>query len=109
MDELDTRIRLRAFSFLEDLCSRYGLALPREVLLSDFDFEGKRVPLISPQGIFKPEVLPEIPLSITTVPVVEGKSRDGSPIDASSIRRICWRIFHGSLKLYEPAMTSVPH
>jgi putative restriction endonuclease len=75
MDDLDTRIRLRAFSFLEDLCSRYGLALPREVLLSGFDFEGKRVPLLSPQGIFKPAVLPEIPLSITTVPVVEGKSR----------------------------------
>ncbi len=31
--------------------------------------------MLSPQGIFKPAVLPEIPLSITTVPVVEGKSR----------------------------------
>ena len=75
MDDLDTRIRLRAFSFLEDLCSRYGSALPREILAAGFDFDGKRVPLISPQGIFKPAILPEIPISITTVPVVEGKNR----------------------------------
>jgi putative restriction endonuclease len=33
------------------------------------------VPLIAPQGIFKPAVLPEMPLSITTVPVVEGEDR----------------------------------
>lgn len=75
MDGLDTRIRLKAFAFLEDLCSRYGSALPREILAAGFDFEGRRVPLINPQGIFKPAILPEIPISITTVPVVEGKKR----------------------------------
>jgi putative restriction endonuclease len=31
------------------------------------------VPLLGPQGIFKPRLLREIPLSITTVPVVEGE------------------------------------
>ena len=31
--------------------------------------------LIGPQGIFKPALLPEMPLSITTVPEVEGKPR----------------------------------
>ena len=30
---------------------------------------------MGPQGIFKPAVLPELPLSITTVPVVEGRPR----------------------------------
>ena len=49
--------------------------LPREVLAKGFEFEGQRVPLIAPQGIFKPAVLPEMPLSITTVPVVEGEDR----------------------------------
>lgn len=29
-------------------------------------FEGQRIPLISQQGIFKPRILPELPLSITT-------------------------------------------
>jgi putative restriction endonuclease len=33
------------------------------------------VPLIGPQGIFKPALLPEMPLSITTVPEVAGKRR----------------------------------
>jgi putative restriction endonuclease len=75
MDDLDTPIRLKAFSFLEDLCAKYGLALPRNILAAGFDFNGKRVPLLGPQGIFKPAVLSEIPISITTVPVVEGRPR----------------------------------
>ena len=33
-----------------------------------FEFSGRRVPLLSQQGIFKPAVLPEIPLSIRTSP-----------------------------------------
>ncbi len=37
-------------------------------LIQDFDFEGRCVPLLSQQGIFKPAVLPEIPLSIRTTP-----------------------------------------
>jgi putative restriction endonuclease len=75
MDDLDTRIRLKVFSFVDDLCLRSGTVLPREVLALGFDFEGRRVPLIGPQGIFKPAVIPEIPISITTAPVVEGKQR----------------------------------
>jgi len=75
MKDLDASIRLTAFSFLEDLSLKYGLALPREVLAEGFLFDGKRVPLVNPQGIFKPAVLPEVPISITTVPVIEGKPR----------------------------------
>jgi putative restriction endonuclease len=75
MDDLDAGIRLKAFSFLDDLCAKYGLALPRTILATGFDFNGKRVPLLGPQGIFKPAALSEIPISITTVPVVEGRPR----------------------------------
>ncbi|MDM7995986.1 MAG: hypothetical protein QUT30_09925, partial [Acidobacteriota bacterium] len=75
MIELDTRIRLQAFSFVEDLCRHQGMALPRDILAFGFNFEGRRVPLIGPQGIFKPAILPQIPISITTVPVEEGKPR----------------------------------
>jgi len=46
--------------------------LPREILAQGFVFDGQRVPLIGPQGIFKPALLPEMPVSITTVPEVEG-------------------------------------
>jgi putative restriction endonuclease len=37
-------------------------------------FEGKRVPLISPQGIFKPQIL-DLPLTIKTAPIIEGRPR----------------------------------
>jgi putative restriction endonuclease len=73
--ELDTRVRLAAFSFLKQQRSVYGDLIPRRILAAGFIFEGTRVPLINPQGIFKPAILPELPLSITTVPIVEGRSR----------------------------------
>src|SRR5206468_5967612 len=40
-----------------------------------FQSANHRVPLCGPQGIFKPAVLPEMPLSITTAPVIPGKPR----------------------------------
>ena len=85
--DLDTRVRAAAFQFLrEQMELRGDEVLPREVLAKGFEFEGQRVPLIAPQGIFKPAVLPEMPLSITTVPVVEGEDRpydDGVGPDGS--------------------------
>ena len=77
MDEHDSYVRLAAFRFLEEqtrLAPEEG-ALAREVLTRGFAYEGQRVPLMGPQGIFKPRVLRDIPLSITTVPIVEGESR----------------------------------
>lgn len=73
----DSRVRLAAFRFLEEqlgLASDEGV-LTRKVLERGYTFEGQRVPLMGPQGIFKPRVLREIPLSITTVPIVEGETR----------------------------------
>ena len=42
--------------------------LPRSLLAEGFEFENQRVPLVGPQGIFKPKLLPQMPLSITTTP-----------------------------------------
>ncbi|SRR6266567_869956 len=70
---LDTRVRMAAFAFLKEKVTLHGEVLPRPMLAEGFLFEGQRVPLIGPQGIFKPKLLPEMPLSITTVPVVEGR------------------------------------
>jgi hypothetical protein len=72
--EVDSRVRLRAFDFLAEQTSLHGDILPRDVLAAGFVFDGTRVPLLGPQGIFKPAIL-ELPLSITTVPIVDGRDR----------------------------------
>jgi len=75
-DDRDAVIRLRAFDFLTEQRRRFGeLSLPRAVLERGFDFESVRVPLIGPQGIFKPAILPDVPLSIMTAPPVERRER----------------------------------
>jgi len=63
MKDLDTRVRLKAFEFLEEKVAVHADALPREVLTAGFEFEGTRVRLLGPQGIFKPAILPEKILS----------------------------------------------
>jgi putative restriction endonuclease len=64
----DARVRLAAFRWLEEQESLGGDILAREALARGFSFGGKRVPLVGPPGIFKPQVLREVPLSITTAP-----------------------------------------
>jgi putative restriction endonuclease len=73
--ETDQRVRIAAFEFLRSQTELRGEVLPRGLLAEGFRFDGQRVPLIGPQGIFKPAVLPEMPLTITTVPVIEGRER----------------------------------
>lgn len=74
--DVDTAVRLRAFEFLSEQRRRFGeSSLPHAVLERGFDFDGLRVPLVSPQGIFKPAILPEIPLTIRTAPPDERRKR----------------------------------
>ena len=62
----DTKVRRAAFEWLSEQVELHGAALPRELLANGFIFEGQRIPLVAPQGIFKPRLM-ELPLSITTV------------------------------------------
>lgn len=74
-DDIDSAVRVAAFDFLKRQSDLHGgLVLPRRVLADGFTFRGARVPLIGPQGIFKPAVC-ELPLSMTTVPEISGKAR----------------------------------
>ncbi len=75
MEERDRLVRLAAFDWLAGQMELRGDVLPITVLRQGFGWKGHRVPLMGPQGIFKPAVLPGAPLSITTVPVVEGRDR----------------------------------
>ncbi|MCX5797004.1 MAG: hypothetical protein NTY77_16045 [Elusimicrobia bacterium] len=63
-----------AFSFLEDQTKLHGDELPRDLLLKGFLFDTHRVPLLGPQGIFKPAIM-ELPLSIFTAPLDPAKQR----------------------------------
>ncbi len=73
-DDHDLPARLAAFDFLEEQTQRHGDALPRATLEKGFVHDGRRIPLLGPQGIFKPATM-ELPLSLTTAPVVGGRPR----------------------------------
>jgi putative restriction endonuclease len=68
VEDHDRRVRLAAFQWLRAQVDIQGEVLPRSVLAEGFTYEGVRVPLLGPQGIFKPAILTGAPLSITTAP-----------------------------------------
>jgi putative restriction endonuclease len=72
---MEEQIRLAAFKWLEEQVFVHGDVLPRTLLEQGFIFNGQRVTLVGPQGIWKPKIFELIPLSITTVA--------GSPYDDS--------------------------
>lgn len=65
--DFDYHVRAAVFEFLDRLTDVHGEVLPIEPLRQGIEFRGKRVPLLGPQGIFKPQLL-DIPISITTSP-----------------------------------------
>lgn len=62
----DAAIRRAAFEWLAQQVDVHGPVLTRDLLARGFDHEGMRIPLVAPQGIFKPQAM-QLPLSITTV------------------------------------------
>ena len=65
---MDADVRIVAFDWLRGKADEFGDVLSRRELAEGFTFRGTRVPLVGPQGIFKPRVLPAMLLSITTTP-----------------------------------------
>jgi putative restriction endonuclease len=65
--DIDLQVRLAAFNWLSEQVNSHGDVLPRKLLEQGFEFQGQRVHLISPQGIFTPKFL-ELPISINTAP-----------------------------------------
>lgn len=59
----DLAVRLAAFAWLKRQTELHGEVLLWGTLQRGFEFAGQRVPLLSLQGIFKPQIL-ELPLSI---------------------------------------------
>jgi putative restriction endonuclease len=76
--DIDDAVRTAAFAFLTDQARMLGEprppVLPLSMLQRGFDFGGQKVNLPFPgKGIFKPAILPSIPISITTAPPDVGK------------------------------------
>ena len=65
--DYDLQVRVATFNWLSEKVNSHGDVLPRKFLEKGFEFQGHRIPLVAPQGIFKPQIL-ELPLSITTAP-----------------------------------------
>lgn len=64
MDEL---IRIAAFEWVEKQVNLHGGFIPRKLLDQGFEFQGKRITLTGPKGIWKPAGM-ELPISIYTKP-----------------------------------------
>jgi putative restriction endonuclease len=66
--DIDLQVRVTAFNWLSEQVTSQGEdVLPRKLLEQGFEFQGQWIPLLAPQGIFKPKIL-ELPISITTAP-----------------------------------------
>jgi putative restriction endonuclease len=63
----DLQVRVAAFNWLSEQVNALGDVFPRKLLEKGFEFQGQRIPLIAPQGIFKPKII-DLPLSITSAP-----------------------------------------
>ena len=67
MPTVDEQIRLAAFDWLKEQVQFYDQVLPIDLLRKGFIYNNSRIPLVSPQGIFKPKLM-QLPLTITTAP-----------------------------------------
>jgi putative restriction endonuclease len=65
--DFDSEIRNAAFNWLLEQKNILGDVFPRKLLENGFLFDGIKIALVSPQGIFKPRMM-DFPLSITTTP-----------------------------------------
>ena len=93
VDEFDAQVRNAAFEFLKTECRRAGSdVLPRSVLAKGFEDQGHSVAMLGPQGIFKPAILPELPLSITTAPVRgDGTAPYPDVVGDDGLLKYCYR------------------
>ena len=52
--DVDRRVRLAAFNWLDEQVRIHGDVLPRSVLAQGFEFENQRVPLVAPTASINP-------------------------------------------------------
>jgi putative restriction endonuclease len=68
-DSLDHQIRVAAFAHVSAMTAAFGDVLPHSEIKKGFQFDGSKVGLMGTQrGIFKPAIMSQGALSITTTP-----------------------------------------
>ena len=67
-DSRSAALRPQIFKWLQMKVIEYDDVLPYDILSNGLQINGERVPLIGPQGIFKPKVISYYPISVTTSP-----------------------------------------
>jgi putative restriction endonuclease len=76
---MDDQIRLVAFEWLNKLAIIHGDVFPRSLLAKGFEYQGNRITLLGPQGIWKPQLM-DYPISIVTTtggPYEDSHTDDG--------------------------------
>ena len=86
--DIDLQIRLATFNWLSEQTDIFGDVLSRQLLQQGFEFKNQRVPLVAPNGIFKPKIM-ELPLTITTT--VQGPYDDDLDLDKDSFLNYRYR------------------
>jgi len=67
-DPRSASIRQQIFEWLQQKVLEYDDVLPYRKIKTGFVYKGNPVPLMGPQGIFKPKIIQYYPISITTSP-----------------------------------------
>ncbi len=107
-DSKSAAIRSEIFEWLQQKVIEYDDVLPFHEIKNGFVYQGNPVPLMGPQGIFKPKVLRYYPISITTSP----NSPYADKISENSTISYKYRgdnpHFHENVRLKEAMKNKVP-
>lgn len=107
-DPRSASIRQQVFEWLQQKVIEYDDVLPYHEIKSGFVYNGNPIPLIGPQGIFKPRIIQYYPISITTSPnsTYADKISEGSTI--SYKYRGTNPNFHENVRLKDAMKNNVP-
>ena len=86
--DIDLQIRIATFNWLSEQTDTFGDVLSRKLLQQGFEFKNQRVPLVAPNGIFKPKIM-DLPLTITTT--TQGPYDDDLDLDKDNFLNYRYR------------------
>lgn len=108
-DPVSAQVRNAAFNWLKLQVARFGDTLSRTTLEQGFGFQGTRVRLVGPQGIFKPAPIRYFPISITTT--TKGPYQDSFDPDGNYLQysyRGTDPEFHENRRLRDAMVNRIP-